>query len=37
MTTNPFLNEKIYIAKNPAVAKDVTDGKYPSGSEEYTR
>jgi Ca2+-binding RTX toxin-like protein len=37
MATNSLLNEKIYLAKNPAVAKDVTDGKYPSGSEEFSQ
>jgi len=37
MATNSLLNEKIYLAKNPTVAKAVTDGKYPSGSEEYTQ
>jgi Ca2+-binding RTX toxin-like protein len=37
MATNPLLNEEIYLAKNPAVAKAVTDGKYPSGSEEFSQ
>jgi len=36
MTTQLF-DEAIYLAENPEVAKAVSEGKYASGSEEFTQ
>jgi Domain of unknown function (DUF4114) len=35
MMNQSLFNEAVYLAKNPLVAKAITEGKYPSGYEEY--
>jgi Domain of unknown function (DUF4114) len=35
MINQSLFNEAVYLAKNPLVAKAITEGKYPSGYEEY--